>query len=249
MRGTGPEALTEDRLLGGRVTIRQPKRGFRVAVDSVLLAAAVPAGDGDRVLDLGAGVGGAALMLAARVPGCRLVGLEIQPDLVGVARENVRLNGMEERVDMVEGDLARPPSCLAPGGFDHVMMNPPYHAPGRADAPADAGRAASRIEGAAGLDRWIAFAVRMLRRKGMLTLVHRSDRLADVLAALSGLAGGIVIFPLWPHRGGPAKRIIVRAHPGDGSPLRLARGLVLHREGGGFTPEADRVLRGEALDL
>ena len=245
-----PGPLTEDRLLGGRVKIRQPRHGFRVSMDTVMLSAAVPCGDGDRVLEPGAGVGGAALALAARVPGCGVVGLESQRALVGIAGENVRLNGMSERVDIVVGDLASPPSRLALGAFDHVMMNPPFNEAGRAHAPAEASRAASHVEGEAGLDDWVAFGISMLRSMGTLTLVHRADRLADVLGALQGRAGEIVVFPLWPRRdGSPAKRIVVRARRGTAAPLRIAQGLVLHERDGGFTPEADRIFHGGALEL
>ncbi len=245
-----PGSLTEDRLLGGQVRIRQPRQGFRVSIDSVLLSAAIPCGDGDRVLEPGAGVGGAALMLAARVAGCSVVGLESQHALVGIAGENVRLNGMSERVDIVVGDLGNPPSRLALGAFDHVMMNPPFHRAGRTHAPAEASRAASHVEGEAGLADWVAFGISMLREKGTLTLIHRADRIADVLAAIQGRAGEVVVFPLWPRRdGSPAKRIVVRARRGTAAPLRIAQGLFLHEEDGGFTPEADRILRGGALEL
>ncbi len=251
MAGSGsPGPLTEDRLLGGRVKIRQLKRGFRVAIDSVLLAASVPCGDGERVLEPGAGVGGAALMVAARVPGCSIVGLEAQRALVGIAGENIRLNGMSDRVDIVVGDLGSPPSRLALGAFDHVMMNPPFHEVGRTHAPAEASRAASHVEGEAGLEAWVAFCVSMLRDMGTLTLIHRADRLADVLAALHGRAGEIVVFPLWPRGdGSPAKRIIVRARRGTAAPLCLSPGLILHEQDGSFTPEADRILHGGTLEL
>ena len=248
--GDRPDPLTEDRLLGGHVVVRQPKHGFRVSIDSILLAAAVPAEEGDRVLEPGAGIGGAALSLAARVPGCSVVGLEAQRTLVEIAGENIRLNGMTARVEIVVGDLVSPPSRPALGAFDHVMTNPPFHPAGRTRAPADASRAASQVEGEAGLEEWIAFGVSMLRGMGTLTLVHRADRLGDVLAALQGRAGEVVVFPLWPRRdGSPAKRIVVRARRGTASPLRLARGLVLHEQDGSFTPEADRILRGGGLDL
>ena len=245
-----PEALTEDRLMGGAVRVRQPRDGFRVAIDTVLLAAAVPAADGESVLEPGAGIGAAALCLARRVPGCRVFGLERQADLVRLAGENVRLNRLERRIDVMVGDLARPPPRLAPGAYDHVMMNPPFFEAGSTARPASPSRADARIEGEADLACWIGFALAMLRRKGTLTLIHRADRLADVLAALAGRAGGIVVFPVWPRAGqGPAKRVLIRARPGVAAPLRLAGGLVLHAGDGAFTPQADAVLRGAPLTL
>src|SRR6185295_8394320 len=125
-------ALTEDALLGGRVRLLQPRRGYRVAVDAVLLAAAVDAAPGDRVLDLGAGVGAVGLCLAARVPGCTIVGIELQSGLAALAARNAVLNGAEGRMKTIVHDLARPlPPELA--GFDHVATNPPYLAAAVAD--------------------------------------------------------------------------------------------------------------------
>jgi tRNA1(Val) A37 N6-methylase TrmN6 len=244
------DQITEDRLLGGRLVIRQPREGFRVAIDSVLLAASVPASAGDHVFEPGAGVGAAALMLAARVPDCRVAGLEKQPALVRLANENVRLNAMDGRVDIMVGDLANPPPRLSPGGFDHVMLNPPFYEAGRATIPDEPGRRLAHVEDGAGLDDWLVCAIRMLKPKGSLSLIHRADRLVDILAGLDGRAGEITVFPLWPKSDGtPAKRVLVRARRDVASPLRLAAGLVLHVPDGGFTPEADAVLRGAALRI
>src|SRR5580692_7243816 len=91
-------ATSDDALLGGRVHLHQPAQGYRVAIDPVLLAAAVPAAEGDRVLDIGCGVGAASLCLAARVPGCRIVGLELQPALAQLAAENAARNAVADRV-------------------------------------------------------------------------------------------------------------------------------------------------------
>src|SRR5690348_3646334 len=155
--------ITEDRLLGGRVRLRQPARGYRAAIDPVFLAAAVPAGPQDSVLDMGCGVGAAALCLAARVPGCRIAGFELQRDLVRLAGDNIQLNGFAERLSVMQGDLLKLPPRLAPGSFDHVMANPPFLEAAAATAPADAGNAAARLEGEADLAAWIRVALLMVR--------------------------------------------------------------------------------------
>lgn len=240
---TGALAVREDALLDGRVRLRQPAAGYRVAVDPVLLAAAVAARPGARVLDLGCGVGGAALCLLARCPGAVVTGLEIQHDLAALAAENARLNDCSERFHVVRGDVLCPPLR---GGFDHVMANPPYLPAGRARPPATAGRAAANVEGVAKLGDWVAAALALARPRGGVTFVHRADRLDELLGALYGQAGAIVVFPLWPAAGRDAKRVLVQARRDVRTPLRLAAGLVLHAAGGGFTPEAEAVLRGAA---
>jgi tRNA1(Val) A37 N6-methylase TrmN6 len=237
---------SEDALLGGRIRLRQPLRGYRVAIDPVLLAAAVPATTDDSVLDIGCGVGAASLCLAARVAGCRIIGLEPQRALVRLANDNAALNDLAERVVAVAGDLLRPPPRLAPGSFAHVMANPPFLERGAATAPLDAGKAAANVEGEADLAAWVRFALAMLRPKGSVTIIHRADRMEHLLAALAGHAGEIVVFPLWAGVGKPAKRLILRARKGIATPTRLAAGLVLHEADGRFTAAADAVLRGGA---
>lgn len=160
------------------------------------------------------------------------------------------LNGVGDRIEILTGDLLHPPEALEAGGFDHVVANPPYLPSGRADPPPDRSKAAAHVEGEASLADWVEFMLRMVRRKGFVTLVHRADRLAELLALLHGRAGAIVVFPLWPGRGREAKRVLVRARAGVKTPMRLSPGLVLHEDDGGFTPDALAILRdGGALTL
>jgi tRNA1(Val) A37 N6-methylase TrmN6 len=266
-----PENVTEDALLGGRITLRQHVAGYRVAMDPVLLAASVPATASDTVLDVGTGVGAAMLCLARRVAGTKITGVEVQRDLVHLAAENISENGLERRVDVMMGDLQRPPPRLVPRSFDHVMANPPYFEAGRVRASGEDEKATANIEGSGGLGAWVAYCLSMVRPGGTITMIHRTDRLAELLALFGGKAGDLVIFPLWPHNpfdpdDGPAeedgpesptpptpvaaKRVIVQALAGTKGPLRLSAGLVLHQNNGRNTPAADAILRhGGALTL
>lgn len=243
------EGVTEDGFLGNRLRLRQPARGYRAAIDPVFLAAAVPAEGGERALDIGAGVGTAGLLLAWRVPGMRVTGIEVDPVLLRLASQNARLNQLDDRVEFMVGDLTRPPSRLAPGSFHHVLANPPYLEPAVADVSPDAGRAGANVEGVAGgsgaaLADWVRFGMVMARDKGTITMIHRADRLDDLLAVLRGRAGAITVFPLWPDRSAkPAARVLVQAVKGSKAPMRLAQGLVLHDDDGRITVEADAVLR------
>jgi tRNA1(Val) A37 N6-methylase TrmN6 len=245
---SGPAAngASEDLLLGGRLRLRQPASGYRVAIDPIFLAAAVPAGPADAILDVGSGVGAASLCLAARVPGCRITGVEMQRDLVRLAGDNIVLNDLTARLSVMRGDLLALPPRLAPGAFDHVMANPPFLVSGSATAPGDAGKAAANLEGEANLAAWVRVALAMVRARGSLTFIHRADRLDALLALLAGKAGEITLYPLWPGEGKPAKRIIVRARKGIASPTRLLPGMVLHEADGRYTAAADSVLRDAA---
>jgi tRNA1(Val) A37 N6-methylase TrmN6 len=241
--------FTEDRLLGGRIRLKQPTAGYRVAIDPVFLAAAVPAEAHQLVLDVGCGAGAAMLCLAARVPHSRIVGLEMQRDLVRLAGDNVILNGLEARASVMIGDLLHPPPRLSPGAFDHVMANPPFH-PQALGEPTASAKMAATIEGDASIADWVRFSLSMVRSKGTVTFIHRADRIDALLGQIAGRAGEVVIFPLWPSEGGAASRVLVRARKQVAARARLAPGLVLHESDGRFSANADGVLReGRGLDL
>ena len=237
-----------DFLLNGRVKLHQPDVGYRAAIDPVFLAAITAAAAGERVLDVGTGTGAAALCLAVRVPGVAVVGLEQRTDACDFARRNASLSGVAERVTVVQGDLLAPPEALGTVGFDRVMMNPPYLKAGAASVPPDDWKAAANVEGTAGLADWVRFADRMLKPRGTLTMVHRADRIDDILHALRGRFGSLVLVPLWPKPEVEAKRLLLVARKGGKAPARLTAGLTVHNAEGGYSPAAERILRdAEAL--
>lgn len=237
---------TRDAFLGGRLMIEQPAKGYRAATDPVLLAAAAPARAGQSVLDLGCGVGTAALCLGARVNGLDLHGLEIQPDYAAHARSNAVANGIGLTVH--EGDLGAMPHALRSRVFDLVIANPPYFAAQRSVAPDDPGRALAFREAGRPLSDWIAAGLRRLRPGGRLCLIQRTERLPEMLAALAG-AGEIAVLPLAPRTGRPAGRVLLRARKGARGPFLLLAPLVLHEgarhagDGDDFSAAARAILR------
>lgn len=256
---TGAEPLgplSEDRLLGGRVLLRQPRRsGLRAGLDAVLLAAAVPCRGGDTVLEAGCGGGAAFLCLAARVPGLRVVAVERDPALAALARDNAAANGMADRVEVIEADVADPALPRALPRCDHAFANPPYWPAGTVPPEARRGAATHAADATApDLEAWarlLAASLAVGRRGGgaTATLVLPAARFHDGLAALrTAGCGAPALLPLWPRAGRAAKRVLVQAIRGARGPARLPPGLVLHAEGpdGGFTPEAEAVLRDAA---
>jgi tRNA1(Val) A37 N6-methylase TrmN6 len=221
--------------------LTQPRKGQRASADAVMLAAAVPARRGQRVLELGCGTGVAMLCLAARVPGLEIDGVEIQPDLVELAGRNIAANGQAERLRVVAGDLRERITGIAPNSFDQAFANPPYFDSGRHRQAADPGRALARQgEDSAA---WVAAMLRYLKPGGRLTLIQRVEQLGPLLQALAPKAGGIEVIPLHSKPGQAAKRLILRAVKGGKAPLMLRPGLVLHQADGSYFPEIDAVLR------
>ncbi|WP_240035725.1 tRNA1(Val) (adenine(37)-N6)-methyltransferase [Hwanghaeella grinnelliae] len=242
--------LTDDSLLNGSVRLRQKRDGYRVAIDSVLLAAAVPlARPSGRVLDLGTGTGAALLCYLHRVRDASGLGVEIDVDAAAIARTNAELNGFADRMTVSEADirnLAALPGEMPP--FDQVFTNPPYMEALSADKSPIADKARSNVESAATIAEWIGAGLALLRHKGGFTVIHRADRLDAILAALHGKAGDVEIIPLWPRAGVAAKRVIVRARKGVRGGATLLPGLVLHGNGQAYTAQADAVLqRGESF--
>lgn len=243
--------LSEDALLGGKLRFFQPEKGYRVAVDPLFLAAAVPARSGEHILDVGAGTGAALLCLAWRLPDCRLMGIELQRDLLRIATKNIQVNGFDSQAEMIAGDLGRLPPRLIPASFDHAMTNPPFYSADASTAPQEQQRATAHVEDRLDLEGWLRASILMIRKGGSLTLIHRADRLGEILQTLDGQLGDIVVYPLWPKADGrPAKRILVQGWKGVKGPLRLAPGLVVHEGDGRYSSTANNVLRaGKAMPL
>ncbi|MEQ9327625.1 MAG: methyltransferase [Rhodospirillales bacterium] len=237
-----PFPTTTDRLLGGRVMLRQPEKGYRSAIDPVLLAAAVDAPEGARIVDIGAGAGQAALCLAARRPDLHIAALELQAPLARLARENAGSNGME--VEVVEGDLHGEPPPFGGARFDVAITNPPFWRAGESRPSPDPVKRIATIEGPEGLTGWMLASARLLTSSGRLLVIHSSARLGDVLAG--GRHAGfraIAVFPLWPKAGEKAKRVIVALDRHGPENVRRSEGLVLHDGDGRYTAETECILR------
>jgi tRNA1(Val) A37 N6-methylase TrmN6 len=240
------DATTEDRLLDGRIRLRQPARGYRAGVDAALLAAACDALPGQRVIEAGCGAGGALLAAAVRRPESRFLGVERDAEALALAAENVALNGLGERVEVVAGDVGQPFAKLGLPAFDAVICNPPFFDdPAALRAPSPEKTAAWMADG--GLAAWTPFLTKAVREGGTITVIHRADRLADLLDLLGAKASSFQIRPVHPYADEPAKRVLVRAVKTGKAPLKLLPPLVLHERGGAkHTAEAEAVLRGEA---
>lgn len=243
------EGLTDDAFLGGALQLLQPKSGYRAGLDAVMLAAAVPAADHlMRVLDVGAGVGTAGLCLARRVPWTQVALLEKEPALVAIAEENVRRNGLEERVTVYAGEVGLAAGALSALGlkeesFDHVIANPPYHDAQAGTMATNGLKAGSHAMAEGELERWARFLARMTAPGGTVTLIHKAEALPRVLGALQSRFGALKVLPLQPRAGAAAHRIIVSGIKGSRALPMLLPPFVLHEADGVFTAAAQAILR------
>jgi tRNA1(Val) A37 N6-methylase TrmN6 len=244
--GQAGVAASEDAVLGGRLVMRQPVRGHRFGHDAILLAAATAAVPGERVVELGAGVGAAGLALARRVGGAVVTLIEVDPALAALAGENAARNNLADRVRAICLDVAAPAAAfaaagLAPASVDRVLMNPPFNAP--QNPSPDHGRRLAHTALQETLGQWLGTAARLLRPSGVVTLIWRADGLGDVLGTLASGFGAISILPIHPKPNAAAIRVLVRAAKEQRAPLKLHHGLVLADADGKPTAQAEAVLR------
>ena len=238
-------AITEDGFLGGRLRLRQPARGYRSGVEPVFLAAAVEAQAGERVLELGCGVGAALYCLGTRVPGLELTGVERDPGTADLARANAAANGIAARI--VDGDALDLPDPVRGESFDHVIANPPWlrsgAGPGATVPGRDGGR---RMVGDVGL--WVKAARRRARPGGRIALILPVGELPAALVAAEGI-GAMVATPFASRAGRAPATVILSGRKGARAPFVLTGVVTVHSgarhagNGDDFTPEVRAVLR------
>jgi tRNA1(Val) A37 N6-methylase TrmN6 len=248
------DGLTEDRWLGGRLMLTQPKRGHRVGTDAALLIAATGDVRQGRIVDVGAGVGAVGLALAERNPVASVDLVEIDPDLAQLAESNAARNGLETRTRVLRLDVLNPKErreagLTKPAGC--VVTNPPFFDAKAVRVSPDKSKARAHVlagtQSGASLADWIQASLAILAPGGRFVMIHRPDALGVILAAIGGRLGALALLPVHPAIGASAHRLLVSGMKGSKAPLRLAPGLILHGADGRLTAEADAIHRGERL--
>jgi len=175
---------TEDTFFNGRVTVKQPRGGYRYSIDAVILAGHVRPRPEDRVVDLGTGCGIIPLILGFRYPGITLSGVEIQAELADIARTNVAANHLEKRIDILPVDMRTLKSSTFSGPVDVVVSNPPFYRMSAGRINPESQRAIARHELKVTLEDVLKAAERVLRTAGKFVCIYGSDRLVDLFACM-----------------------------------------------------------------
>ena len=200
---------------------------FPVGTDAVLLADFTVLRPGERLCDLGCGSGVLLLLLLARRPDVRGVGVDRLPAAAELTRENLARNGMTDRGAVIEGDFRALNGILEAGNFDLVVSNPPYFPAGSGALPPERERAEARTESAT-LEDLCKAAARLLRWGGRFTLCHRPERLTDVLCALRENGMEPKRLQWVQHRAGqPPNLVLVEAYRGGRPGLQVPPPLLL----------------------
>jgi tRNA1(Val) A37 N6-methylase TrmN6 len=231
-------------LLGKALRLQTLEDGFQPGLDSVMLAAACPIKQGQSLLDMGCGIGSAGLCVLSRVCETTLSGIDIQTPYAELATHNAQINGFEQRAAFASQDVRG----YSETGFDHVICNPPYLEAGAHIPSPDEARAIANGQTRSTLEEWIKTGFNAVKSGGSLSIIHRADTIHRIIQALGKSFGATEIIPLWPKSGVPAKRVIIRAIKHRKTPALIHPGIVIHKQDGTYTDEAEAILReGQAL--
>ncbi len=234
--------FTIDDFLGGKIKLKQPVNGYRATSDAVLLAACVNAKKGQKILDVGAGSAAVSLCIAARCPDITIKGIEIQTEMINLARDNIAMNRLSDKINILQADIrSKKIDGLQTGTFDWVVTNPPFVLD-KQPSPSKIRDIAHR-ESECPLNEWILNCLRYVSARGRFAMINRADRLPEIMTLLYPRLGALQIVPIWTKEGLPAKRFIVIARKGVRSAATLSAGIVLMHSDGSRTQQAENIMR------
>lgn len=235
-----------DELWPGGPKFLQSKDAFRLGTDSVLLAHFTNTGRAKRILDLGCGAGVLTVLLADKAPLAECRGIEIQPESAAVCRENMMVNGHAPEL-IRTGDLREHRVLFEAGYFDLVVSNPPYFAAGTGYTAPDSRRATAREENTCTMDDMCAAASYVLKWGGLFSVVHRPERLSELLCTMTKYAMEPKRLCLVSHKAHSAPNLVlVEARRGGKPGLTIEAPLILCNDDGTDSPEIRKIYhRGE----
>lgn len=220
------------------VTVSSRKKGFCFGMDAVLLSGFAQVKEGEVAVDLGTGTGIIPILLEAKTKGKHFTGLEIQEEVAEMAGRSVRLNQLENRVDIVRGDIKEASRLFGKASFDVVTSNPPYMNDNHGLKNPELPKAIARHEVFCTLDDVCREASLLLKSGGRFYMVHRPHRLAEIITALK-------TYKLEPKRmklvhpfvDKEANMVLIEAVRGGRSMMKVEAPIIVYREPGVYTQE------------
>ena len=239
--------FTKDSFLGGGIRIWQPKKGYRAGIDPILLAASVNVSAGQKVLDLGCGVGTASFAIGYRVKNVELYGIEIQKVFADLADLNSKENGIEFQVECT--NISNLSSNITSKNFDHVIANPPYFDRKSSVRGINVSKEKS-FGDTRPISEWLKVAAKRAKPKGFVHFIVRSDRLMEIFTNMPNSLGSLVITPVISRKNENAKLTILHAKKNGRAGFIISSPIVLHPQKSDirekYIPEVDKVLRNGA---
>lgn len=244
--------LSRDPIVRGRLTLWQPRVGYRFSIDPILLADFAGGSGGGRVVDIGAGCGIVGLLIGAKDPVAQVTLVELQPRLAAICRRNAIENGLSERTVVVQGDIRSPDRRrdLPGASYDAVVSCPPYYVLGRGGVNPTDEEAIARHEVHLPLQDLVRAARRLLRPRGRFVVVYPTPRLPELFVALAEQhLTPTRLRIVHPYADEPGQRVLLEAQKGARSSLSIVPPLYLRQRsqpirggGGDYTDEAKRIL-------
>ena len=217
--------------------IQDPDR-FCFGMDAVLLSGFATAREGERVLDLGTGTGIIPILMSAKTKAKELIGLEIQADSADMALRSVRLNDLEDKVKIIQGDIKEAESLFDAASFDVVTSNPPYMINSHGLQNPEAPKAIARHEVSCTLEDVVAAAARCLKSGGKFYMVHRPFRLAEIMVVMHEHRLEPKRMQLvYPFVDKEPSMVLIEGVRGGKSRITVEKPLIIYENPGKYTPE------------
>lgn len=231
---------TDDTILNGKIFLRQPKKGYRVAIDPIILSSFIRPKNDQKIIDVGCGAGAISLIIKRRNNFAKITSVDIDEKMCELCRYNSRKNSLE--LDVKNIDLKNMSNEIL---YDHIVTNPPFFTE-KSSRISETKRLANfeTLE----LSKWISCCFSKLKNRGTFSIIHSASRIADILCALEGRAGAITITPIFAKAGENAIRVVVQCIKGNRSATKISCGLIVHKDDGRFSEEMEHILNGEIYD-
>ncbi len=230
------ERLDELQRNGYRI-IQNPEK-FCFGMDAVLLSGFARAKNGDEVLDLGTGTGIIPILMEAKTKAGHFTGLEIQPESADMAERSVRLNNLQDKITIVQGDIKEAGTLFDAASFDVITCNPPYMIGQHGLQNSEAPKAIARHEILCTLEDVIKQTAKLLRPGGNFYMVHRPFRLAEIIVLLHQYKLEPKRMQLvYPYVDKEPNMVLIEANRGGKSRITVEKPLIVYKEPGVYMPE------------